>query len=112
VIFYALGVAPIESGCTVARVTPRLGGLQWAKGKVPTPHGLIAVHATAEQVTVDLPVPVVVDLEGQVPHGQVRLITGLKMREPEGRDPLAPRPGGERTPSACTRRTIHHTRSA
>ena len=47
---------------------PRLGGLRWAKGKVPTPHGLITVHAAAEQVTVGSPVPVVVDLEGQVPQ--------------------------------------------
>ena len=67
-VFYTLGVTPAEPGYTVARVAPRLGGLQWAKGKVPTPHGLISVHATAEQVTVDSPVPVVVDLEGQAPQ--------------------------------------------
>ncbi len=64
-IFYTLGVTPAEPGYTVARVAPRLGGLQWAKGRVPTPNGLIAVHATAELVTIDSPVPVILDLQGQ-----------------------------------------------
>jgi alpha-L-rhamnosidase len=67
-VFYTLGVTPAEPGYTVARVAPRLGGLQWTKGKVPTPHGLITVHATAERVTVDSPVPVLLDLEGQAPR--------------------------------------------
>jgi hypothetical protein len=67
-IFYTLGVTPAEPGYTVARVVPRLGGLQWAKGQVPTSHGLITVHATAEQVTVDSPVPIIVELPGQAPQ--------------------------------------------
>jgi alpha-L-rhamnosidase len=67
-VFYTLGVTPSTPGYTVARVAPRLGGLQWVKGKVPTPHGLITVHATAEQVTVDSPVPVVVELPNQAPQ--------------------------------------------
>jgi hypothetical protein len=68
VVFYTLGVTPAEPGYTVACVAPRLGTLEWAKGSVPTPHGLITVHATAEQVTVDSPVPVILDLEGQPPQ--------------------------------------------
>ncbi|MBN1581941.1 MAG: alpha-L-rhamnosidase, partial [Anaerolineae bacterium] len=64
-VFYTLGVTPAEPGYTVARIAPRLGRLTWAKGKVPTPYGLIAVHATADLVTVDSPVPVIVDLRGQ-----------------------------------------------
>jgi len=67
-VFYTLGVTPAEPGYTVARIAPRLGDLAWAKGSVPTPHGLIMVHATAEQVTVDSPVPSILDLEGQVPQ--------------------------------------------
>jgi len=67
-IFYTLGVTPAEPGYTVARVAPRLGGLQWAKGQVPTPHGPITVHATSEQVTVDSPVPIIVELFGQAPQ--------------------------------------------
>jgi alpha-L-rhamnosidase len=55
------------------RVAPRLGSLAWAEGKVPTPHGLVHVRATQEGVTVDSPVPVIVDLEGQAPQ---RLLPG------------------------------------
>jgi hypothetical protein len=32
---------------------------------VPTPQGLIRVHATADAVQIESPVPVVLDLEGQ-----------------------------------------------
>ena len=45
-VFYTLGVTPAEPGYTAARIAPRLGRLAWAKGKVPTPHGLINVEAT------------------------------------------------------------------
>jgi len=73
-IWYTLGVTPAEPGYAVARVAPRLDELQWARGKVPTPHGLITVDATAERVRVDSPVAVIVDLEGQpqqtLPAGQ------------------------------------------
>ncbi|MBN1935765.1 MAG: alpha-L-rhamnosidase N-terminal domain-containing protein [Anaerolineae bacterium] len=64
-VFYTLGVTPAEPGYAVVRVAPRLGGLAWAKGQVPTPHGLIAVHVTQEGVTVDSPVSVILDLTGQ-----------------------------------------------
>ena len=67
-VLYTLGVTPAEPGYTVARVAQRLGSLAWAKGKVPTPHGLIAVHVTADLVTVDSPVPVILDLRGQTPQ--------------------------------------------
>ena len=64
-IFYTLGVTPAEPGYTKARIAPRLGRLTWVGGTVPTPHGLIQVDATAGGLTVDSPVPVVVDIEGQ-----------------------------------------------
>ncbi len=66
-IFYTLGVTPAEPGYAAARIAPRLGKLAWAKGKVPTPHGLIAVEATRDDVTVDSPVPVIVELPGRAP---------------------------------------------
>jgi hypothetical protein len=65
VIFYTLGVTPAEPGYTTARIAPRLGQLTWAKGSVPTPHGLISVDVSAESVTVESPVPIIVELEGQ-----------------------------------------------
>jgi hypothetical protein len=67
-IFYTLGVTPAEPGYTTARIAPRLGRLAWARGSVPTPHGLIAVEAIADSVTVDSPVPIVVDFAGQAPR--------------------------------------------
>ena len=67
-VFYTLGVTPAEPGCTTARIAPRLGSLAWAKGKVPTPFGLIAVEVTAEQVMVDSPVPFILEMEGQPAH--------------------------------------------
>ncbi len=67
-IFYTLGVTPAEPGYTTARIAPRLGRLSWARGIVPTPHGLVAVEVTADTVTVDSPVPIVVDLVGQPSH--------------------------------------------
>ncbi len=67
-VFYTLGVTPAEPGYTKARIAPRLGRLRWARGTVPTPHGLIKVEATADVVMVDSSVPVVVELEGQTAH--------------------------------------------
>ncbi len=67
-VFYTLGVTPAEPGYTKARIAPRLGNLKWATGKVPTPHGLISVEAAPGSVTVDSPVPVVVELPGQAPR--------------------------------------------
>lgn len=64
-IFYTLGVMPAEAGYAKARIAPRLGRLTWAKGNVPTPHGMISVEASADRVVIDSPVPVVVDLAGQ-----------------------------------------------
>lgn len=64
-IFYTLGVTPAEPGYGRARVAPRLGRLSWARGSVPTPYGLISVAVTAESVTVDSPVPFILDLDGR-----------------------------------------------
>ena len=64
-VFYTLGVTPAAPGYGEARIAPRLGRLSWAKGSVPTPHGLITVDVRAEAVTVDSPVPFTIELEGQ-----------------------------------------------
>jgi hypothetical protein len=67
-IFYTLGVTPAEPGYTRVRIAPRLGRLQSVKGSVPTPHGLIEVEVTTNQVTITSPVPALVELEGQLPR--------------------------------------------
>jgi len=64
-VFYTLGVTPNEPGYAVARIAPRLGPLAWARGSVPTPHGLITVEARRDGVTIESPVPVLLELEGQ-----------------------------------------------
>ena len=66
-VFYTLGVTPAAPGYASARIAPRLGDLDWAKGSVPTPHGLIHVHATGEKVVIDSPVPVIAELKGKAP---------------------------------------------
>jgi alpha-L-rhamnosidase len=67
-VFYTLGATPAEPGYTVARIAPHLGGLAWAEGKIPTPHGLIWVRAEPGRVELDSPVPVLVELPDQVPQ--------------------------------------------
>jgi alpha-L-rhamnosidase len=41
---YVLGVAPVTPGYRTWRVTPEVGGLRFAQGVVPTPHGPISVR--------------------------------------------------------------------
>jgi hypothetical protein len=49
---YYLGVRPTQPGYAAYVVEPDLGGLQWIEGKVPTPHGDIAVYADATTIRV------------------------------------------------------------
>jgi hypothetical protein len=59
-VVYTLGISPAEPGYAAVRVDPRLGGLEWARATVPTPHGFVTVEAHADgRVEVDSPVPVV-----------------------------------------------------
>lgn len=49
---YVLGVRPTEPGYRRYRVEPRLGDLEWVEGKVPTPHGEIAVYRDESRIAV------------------------------------------------------------
>ena len=64
-VFYTLGVTPAESGYAVARIAPRLGSLAWARGRVPSPHGMVMVDVQPKGLTIETPVPVLLDLPGQ-----------------------------------------------
>ena len=56
---HTLGITPAEPGYASVRVNPALGGLDWAKATVPTPHGPLTVEAHADgRLTIDSPVPV------------------------------------------------------
>ena len=54
-----LGVQPKSGGFGQTTITPHLGGLTWVRGRVPTPHGNIALRvvktSTAESITLTLP---------------------------------------------------------
>lgn len=67
-IFYTLGVYPATPGYTIARVAPRPGPLKWLRGSVPTPYGLLIVSITPETISIESPIPVVLDLPGQAPR--------------------------------------------
>ncbi|MHB1319147.1 MAG: alpha-L-rhamnosidase-related protein, partial [Anaerolineae bacterium] len=64
-VFYTLGVTPAEPGYSVARIAPRLGGLAWVRGRVPTPHGIISLDLDAQWLVLESPVPVILDLAGR-----------------------------------------------
>jgi len=49
---YYLGVRPTQPGYAAYLVEPHLGGLTWIEGKVPTPHGDIAVSMSQHQIQV------------------------------------------------------------
>jgi hypothetical protein len=84
-IFYTLGVTPAEPGYAEVRVAPRLGPLAWARGSVPTPHGLVGVEATTSTVTISAPVPIVVEFEGLPPR---RLPAGRHVVEARYSNPI------------------------
>ena len=68
---YVLGVRPLTPGYAHTLIEPQLGDLQWAEGRVPTPHGVISVRAaqgaTGTSVTVAL--PTAVSAEVRLPAG-------------------------------------------
>jgi hypothetical protein len=82
---HVLGVRPAAPGFAAIEVAPQLGGLAWARGAVPTPHGDIEVHLEAGH------------------GGTVRLpagITTAALLTPDGaRRPL--RPGHDNTLTAA-----------
>ncbi len=65
VMFYTLGVQPAVPGYGVARIAPRLGKLEWARGSVPTPNGFIKVEVDRLSLAIESPIPFILDLEGQ-----------------------------------------------
>jgi alpha-L-rhamnosidase len=75
-IWYVLGVTPVEPGYGTVQIAPRPGAIELLAGAVPTPHGLVQVHVEAGQARVHSPVPVnFVSLAGQessAPAGRSR----------------------------------------
>lgn len=67
---HVLGVQPLEPGFATVRVAPQLCGLEWARGRVPTPRGAVGIVWSYEaktkrfELTVELPegAPAVIEL--------------------------------------------------
>ena len=49
-----LGVVPVEDGYRRVRIAPKLGGLRFAKGDIPTPYGELHVECRDEGGKLDL----------------------------------------------------------
>jgi hypothetical protein len=49
---YYIGVKPTSPGYETYTVEPKLGGLQWMEGKVPTPKGAIALNCSKEKIEI------------------------------------------------------------
>jgi alpha-L-rhamnosidase len=75
-----LGVRPLTPGWTRLRIAPYVGELEFARGTVPTPRGLLKIEwekAGEDQLVVRLDLPEGLDAEFVSPDGQVReLISG------------------------------------
>lgn len=50
-----LGVRPLSPGYASVSIRPQLLGLQFAKGTVPTPHGMISVALDSQGLSLELP---------------------------------------------------------
>lgn len=49
---YYLGVKPTAPGYASYLIEPKLGGLQWMQGEVPTPNGAISVYCSTKQIRI------------------------------------------------------------
>ena len=47
---YYLGVRPTLPGYDTYVIEPRMGGLQWMEGRVPTPHGAITIYCNTKEI--------------------------------------------------------------
>ncbi len=72
-----LGIQPTGPGFATATIRPDLIDLKWARGAMPTPHGLIKVEARREgsgiTVTVDLPEGVAATVSVPTTSGKLNL---------------------------------------
>lgn len=52
---YYLGVRPTKAGYKEYLIEPKLGGLEWMEGTVPTPSGDIQLHVSRRKITIKTP---------------------------------------------------------
>jgi hypothetical protein len=68
---YVLGIQPLTPGFGQVAIEPRLHGLRWARGIMPTPHGHITVEIDEHNARVTVPDGVVRRKKGQEPFSTV-----------------------------------------
>jgi alpha-L-rhamnosidase len=77
---FVLGVRPLEPGYQRTLIAPQLGDLTWAEGKLPTPHGAIAVRAEKAEsgliVRVTLPEGAAAEVRIAANGDQAPVVTG------------------------------------
>lgn len=68
---YILGIFPLEDGFKKFRISPFVSNLNWAKGEMPTPYGVIAVvwKKNDKQIVIKFTVPPSLQAEVILPEG-------------------------------------------
>ena len=64
-----LGVRPIVRGWSKVRIDPVAGGLDWARGRVPTPRGAIGIGWTREDAGLRLELDLPAGIQAVLPSG-------------------------------------------
>jgi hypothetical protein len=90
---HVLGVQPAEPGYATVRIAPKPGSLAWARGRVPTPRGVVQCawknEGGAFELSVDPPAATPIRIEMPA-DGEVRIIQGHGTVE----GPIVTSPGG------------------
>ncbi len=91
---YVLGVQPAEPGFAKVLIAPRPGGLSWAHGRVPTPHGAIECYwkSGRDGFLLDVTLPAGLPARLELPAtGKLEVQTGKarKLAGPKGMTVLA-----------------------
>lgn len=75
---YVLGVRPLEPGFRKVLIQPNLCGLKWARGTVPTPHGVIDISVREENdsLEVKLKLPEGISAEIVPPSEKKMIVNG------------------------------------
>ncbi|MCX7796362.1 MAG: glycoside hydrolase family 78 protein [bacterium] len=78
---YILGVRPLEPGFKKVLIQPNLCELSWAKGTVPTPHGVIEISFREENnfIDVSLKLPEGISTEIVPPSGKKIMVNGKEL---------------------------------
>ncbi len=73
-----LGIKALEPGYKRVQVRPELAGLEWAKGGVPTPLGLVSVDVKEGRYVVTIPAQM--EAEVLLPAGKMRVVDGAAVK--------------------------------